>query len=183
MRLPKMFAGDLLRTILRAVDGGTFHERVHKGIGPNRELCLGGGTALGLLGFLTNDENLFRIVRRITCCAAITCFDGRVYRTLPAGGHCDAWHSDTGAHRLVAMSVNLSRDPYRGGVLRIRERSSRRIVRKVHNVGLGDAVLFRIDPRFEHRITDVQGSAAKTAFAGWFQSQPDFRSLVKGILL
>jgi hypothetical protein len=31
----------------------------------------------------------------------------------------------------------------------------------------------------EHRVTEVVGIHPKTAFAGWFRSQPDFFALLK----
>jgi hypothetical protein len=75
------------------------------------------------------------------------------------------------------MSVNLGGD-YQGGVLQIRERDSQCICHQVTNTGPGDAIVFRLDPRLQHRITDVEGSTAKTAYAGWFRSQPDFAAVV-----
>ena len=50
------------------------------------------------------------------------------------------------------MSVNFSTGVYAGGVLRIRDRESGKIVSEVANVGIGDAVIFRLSDRLEHRI-------------------------------
>ena len=68
--------------------------------------------------------------------------------------------------RLVAMSLNFSTGVYAGGVLRIRDRESGKIVSEVANVGIGDAVIFRLSDRLEHRIMEPDGTASKTAFAG-----------------
>jgi hypothetical protein len=43
----------------------------------------------------------------------------------------------------------------------------------------GSAHIFRIDPRFEHCVTPVTAGSPRTAFAGWFQSAPDFRAVIR----
>ena len=48
----------------------------------------------------------------------------------------------------------------------------------IANVGPGDAILFSIADEFQHRVTPMQGSVAKTAFAGWFGSTRDYRDTV-----
>ena len=97
---------------------------------------------------------------------------GRVYRMIPGSGHYDSWHSDMIGHRMIGMSINLSPEPYSGGVFQLRERDSEQILYEVANTGLGDAILFRLADHLQHRITDVDGTIPKTAFAGWFQSEP-----------
>jgi hypothetical protein len=34
-------------------------------------------------------------------------------------------------------------------------------------------VIFRIAPELQHRVSAVEGDAAKTSYAGWFVSDPD----------
>ncbi len=93
---------------------------------------------------------------------------------MPKRGHYDSWHSDIDlkTERMVAMSINLSPRIYRGGSLQIRYKKSKKIIQEITNIGLGDAIIFRVDPRLEHRVTDLKGKEAKTAFAGWFQMNP-----------
>lgn len=136
-------------------------------------------TTTELLHFLVNDPRLFQIIQQITGCALIGCFSGRVYHVVPGRGHHDSWHTDMVQRRMIAMSINLSAESYRGGVLQIRERESKRMIHEVANIGLGDAIIFRIASHLEHRIADVEGAVAKTAFAGWFRSQPNYRALLK----
>jgi predicted 2-oxoglutarate/Fe(II)-dependent dioxygenase YbiX len=73
------------------------------------------------------------------------------------------------------MSINLEAQPYEGGALMIRERESERVIEQIENTGAGDAVLFRIDPAFQHRATAVT-RGVKTAFAGWFRSEEPLRA-------
>jgi hypothetical protein len=179
LRLPELLEPELLNFIQARIDGGEFYERVHQAIGPNKELCLTGNAASGALFCLMNDERLFQIIQSITECELPRCFEGRVYRAIPNHGHNDAWHDDIGENRLIGLSINLSREVYSGGVLQIRNRDSGEMVAEVANVGAGDAIVFRLARYLEHRITEVKGAISKTAFAGWFRSQPDWVSLFR----
>jgi hypothetical protein len=173
VRLPELFEPGLLRFIQTEIEGGEFYERVHQGIKSNKELCMKQNGAYGALLLSLNDEKLFGMIQSITQCDRIGCFEGR--------GHHDSWHSDMAEDRLVAMSINLSTEVYTDGTLQIRENMSERIVTEVPNVGSGDAIIFRLAPHLQHRITEVRGNALKTAFAGWFRAKPDFLSLLKGV--
>ena len=135
--------------------------------------------AFGALLFLINDEKLFQLIQDITQCALIDCFEGRVYRVNPGDGHHDSWHNDIGEGRVVGMSLNLSREVYSGGVLQIRNRETEAVISEAANTGFGDAVVFRLSRDLQHRITEVEGSASKTAFAGWFRAQRNVSSSLK----
>src|SRR5712692_3279358 len=91
-RLPQILEPSLLRLIQDHMHASEFHEFVHEGVGT--ELCLAHNNTVGLLHFLANSPELFRIVEQITGCGRIGCFAGRVYRMLPGRHHHDSWHSD-----------------------------------------------------------------------------------------
>jgi hypothetical protein len=170
----------LLHIIQQRINDAEFYERVHEGIGPNKELCMRDDNPItNLLYFLLNNPRLLDLIRQLTQSGPIGSFSGRVYRFVPGSGHHDAWHDDLGEHRMIGISVNLSDDVYSGGVLQIRDRKSRELVHEVANIGRGDALIFRLADHLQHRVTEVEGTAPKTAFAGWFRSEPDFLSLVK----
>src|SRR5262249_11041355 len=155
-----------------------FQDRTHEGIG--REQCLPGDSVTSiLLNFLFNNSKLFDVVQSITGCERVGSFSGRVYRLLARPGYGDSWHDDWSDHRMIAVSVNLSVERYDGGVLQIRDRKSPADIQDVVNTGFGDAVIFRLADHLEHRVTNVEGTIPKTAFAGWFLAQPDFLSLLK----
>lgn|SRR5574341_318550 len=179
-RLPEFLDTATLTFVQEAVERGEFYERSHPGIKSNKELCMKQNAAYGALLLFMNDERLFQIIERVTGCAPIGCFEGRVYRFAPGLGHHDAWHSDMAEDRLIALSVNLSPEPYSGGILQMRDAGSRKILSQVPNLGRGDAVLFRLSAQLQHRITRVSGAVSKTAFAGWFRAKPDFLSLLRG---
>lgn len=167
----------LLQLLLAAADSAEFYERTHHGIGV--ELCASPGVLSGTLELACNDPALFAAIDALTGCGPIGCFEGRVYRLAPSAGHYDSWHSDVGQDRLIAMSINLSREPFEGGLLQIRKADSEEILSEVANPVTGDAVIFRIHPDYRHRVGTVTGRHSRTAWAGWFRSQPDFGELLR----
>jgi hypothetical protein len=179
VRLRQLLAPELLRLVQLQIAGTEFHERTyHASVNPPPVALSmsAGGTAFALLRFLVNNHQLFHVVRQITGIGRIGCVEGEVYRMVPGLGHSDCWHDDLGRGRMLSMAINLSTETYCGGVLQIREVETGRIVHEVANTGFGDAVLFRIGPHLEHRVTPVEGAAARTVFAAWFFAEPDYRS-------
>jgi 2OG-Fe(II) oxygenase superfamily len=177
IRLPGLIAADLLAVLLERITRARFEERVHDGIQSNRELWMTEPCLTGVLHVLGNSRPLCELVETVSGRGPIRSFAGRVYRVVPGCGHHDAWHDDMVGDRVVAMSVNLSAEPFEGGVLQIRERATRRIVHEIANTGPGDAIVFRLSSALEHRITEIRGRGAKTAFAGWFRSVPGHPAL------
>ena len=180
LKLAGFIDAALLALLLDTADLADFHERRHEGIGV--ELCATPGTLSGTLELASNDPVLFAAINDLTGCGAIGCFEGRVYRLAPASAHFDSWHSDVGQDRLIAMSVNLSRRPFEGGLLQIRRADSPQILSEVANPVAGDAVIFRIHPDYQHRVGTVTGQYARTAWAGWFRTQPTFGNLLRAHL-
>jgi hypothetical protein len=131
------------------------------------------------LEFLTNDAVLFEVVRAITGCDPVGCFRGRVYRLTPDTGQMTDWHTDLTQGRMATMSINLSTEPYDGGILQFREPGSENILSEVANTGAGDVVLFRIAKGLEHRVTALRGTVSRTAYAGWFLREPRFADVLK----
>jgi len=178
VRLEGFLDRELRDEIVAGIEGADFYERSHGKIGT--EGCMEANPTLTRLLLLANDPRLFELIRRITGCGEIGCFDGRVYRISPAADHSDSWHSDMADHRMIAMSVNLSPIPYDGGALEIRDERSGEIVHTESAPALGDAVIFRLAEELRHRVMPVEGTVPRTAFAGWFKSQPDFLSVLRG---
>jgi hypothetical protein len=177
IRLSDFFDPELLQQLKNRIDRADWHELVHEGIGV--ENCISDKGVTGVLNFLMNNENLFRLIEKITECGSIGSFGGRLYRMVPGSGHHDSWHTDMGEYRLLALSMNLTKEIYQGGVLQICERKTGASLQEIPNNGFGDAILFRLASHLQHRITNMDGIIPKTAFAGWFRSQPDFRSVLK----
>ncbi len=177
VKVPRFLASDLFAELLAEMRPEDFYERTHKGFGSEASLRYD-SPVVALLWLLANDDRLFRFVEALAGCAAIGSFLGRVYRFTDSPSHHDDWHDDLGDNRLVALSVNLSSEPFDGGLLQIRDRASGEILHEESNTGPGDALIFQIAPELQHRVGRVTGDRPKTAFAGWFKSEPDFKTLV-----
>ena len=168
IRFRQFLDRELLERIQRAVDEGTFAPRADAGIA--EELCLEANRANDILTFVMNAPQMFELVRSLTGCGEIKHFAGRIYRFDPRVAHHDSWHDDTsgGDKRAAGFSLNLSRQPYRGGTFQIREKTKSDDIVEIENTGAGDAFFFRIAPELQHRVTNVEGEHPKTAYAGWF---------------
>src|SRR4051794_1159093 len=177
MQLRGFIEPALLETLHRELARAPFYDRSHGAIGT--ELCLVPSALSAALELMANDPELLAMIEALTACGPIGCFEGRVYRMVPGAGHHDSWHSDVGENRIIAMSVNLSTSDYSGGVTEFRRVADERPFDSVANTGLGDAILFRIDPGLRHRVTLVEGREPKTAWAGWFRSSPRFEDLIR----
>jgi len=175
VRLPAILDQGLLGVAQSQLGASQFEEKTAN---LYRELTVADSALPFALLLLLNNQRLFKLVEEITGCGHIGCFRGRIYRIVPGANHHVEWHTDLNGTRLVALSVNLTTEPYEGGILSIREAATERVLCEVTNSGFGDAILFRIDERLQHRVSDVQGTVAKTALAGWFESAPDYRTLL-----
>ena len=169
--LPGLVAPGVLEWVQDELERATFDARDYDGLAG--ELTLDEGTPLvARLLFLLNDPVLHHAIGEISETGPIVRFDARIYRRLPVAEHYDNWHDDLqGARRVATMSVNLGSEPYRGGELLLRRKGSTELLATMHNTRPGDALLFRIDPALEHRVTSVS-DGVKTALAGWFGSAP-----------
>jgi hypothetical protein len=178
LHLPGFIDGELLSVIQNHIELDGFCVHVHDTL-PSRpvDLRLNQGRAWALLLLLTNDASFLDFVRTLTRHPEIQSFAGAVARRVPGAGHEDAWHSDAVQGRLAALTVNLSREAHEGGVLQIREEPAGNIVFQLTNTDPGDAVLFKIDTRLKHRVTSPEGRTSRTAFAGWFVTDPVRRVL------
>jgi hypothetical protein len=181
IRLPGLLDPSVLAFAQRQLEAAPFDELTDLSDDTHQpfafELKQTTGRAMGLLYLLINDPCFFQVIRRITGCDPVGCFKGRIYRIIPGQGHYDSWHDDVGWHRMVGMSINLSTDIFSGGLFQLRNiRSNDRL--DIANQGFGDAILFRIADYLEHQVSEMSGIHPKTALAGWFCSQPDFRRLL-----
>jgi hypothetical protein len=173
--LPKLLEPELLDIILRRIERASFPRYNDDGI--TFQVTMDDPATFDLLLFLVNNPEFHRIVQRATGCRRIANFRGRVYRMIASENHHIRWHSDVHDHRLVAFSLNLTLGKFQGGALQIRNRDSEELLHEVRNIGLGDAVLFRVTRKLLHRVLPVEGDMPRTAMAGWFRwGKEDFHS-------
>jgi hypothetical protein len=168
--VPALFGPALLAEVRDELERAPFEQRDYDGLAGELALDVSAALVRRLL-FLVNDPELFRAVHAITGRGPLVRFDGRIYRRVATPEHYDNWHDDLhDPNHWVAMSVNLG-GAYEGGVLHVRRKGTAEPLVSLHNTGPGAAVLFRVAPELEHRVTSVSGGV-KTAMAGWFAPTP-----------
>jgi hypothetical protein len=168
VRLPRLLEPSILDFIQARLDHSRWETMSHGNIGD--EYITSDLPTTSLLHFAINRPKFRAVIEEITRCKGLRWFKGRLYRMVAEAGHYDRWHSDAADSREIGMSVNLSRDLFRGGLFMLRETNTKRTLARVANTGPADALIFRISPDLEHRISDLEGAELKTAFAGWFRS-------------
>jgi hypothetical protein len=177
VHLPRFLHPALLAFIQRSLRTARFDDRVDEEIA--REQCMADNATLAMLWLLMNDARLFDVIGRITGCAPLEYFSGRVYLMRADADHYDRWHSDMSYGRRIGMSVNLSEGEFQGGAFELRRADAESAQWSIANTGPGDAILFRIDHNLRHRVTAVVGRVPRVAYAGWFQGGPGLLSLLK----
>jgi len=165
VRLPGFLDEPVLDRIRSYVDEGEFSIRRYRGM--PIEPRMDAGKAAGLLLLLINDPALFDLVRAITRCRRIGRFDGAIRRMIPGREHEEPWHGEIFGHGLVGMSIDLSAGPYSGGVVQMRDRYSYEVYTEV-DTEPGDAVLVRLAPFLQRRVTAVEGGDPRTSYSGRF---------------
>lgn len=124
-----------------------------------------------LLIVLLSDKRLFKLVEELSGCPPIARLTGGVYRMEPGARHFVSWHGDLGeTSRVMTLTVNLGREPVRGGLFQIRKADETRLLAELPYERGGDGILFRLHPGLRHRSTRVVGTVPKTIFSCWFHT-------------
>jgi hypothetical protein len=169
VRLPGFLSPELLQRLQQQMEAAAFRDKLHKGIG--QELRMEPSVGEHMIMFMLNMAPVLSFVSAING-QVVRGFHGRIYRMEPRPEHYDSWHDDLMEGRTCAISINVG-EPYEGGALEMRLRSSEQLLWTLHNTGPGDAILFALRADLQHRITSVTGTRKKTAFAGWFSDRDD----------
>jgi hypothetical protein len=120
-----------------------------------------------------NRSPLLRLLECVTDRSPIRSITGHIARLAPGTHQQLTWHDDENdAERMLGLSVHLGSDPYQGGLFQLRTKHDRQIRWDIGNTGPGDAIIFTVAPAFEHRVTPVTGTVARTVFAGWAMASP-----------
>lgn len=166
LKFPGFLEPSLLKYSMKQLKRASFFDMEFKNIGS--ELNMKANVLDSMFLFFLNDPDLLRLLEDITGMGPLKSYTGRLYRFEPGKGHHDSWHQDTMDRRKLALSINLSEGAYKGGILQLREKKSKKMLAEMSNTGPGDALLFRLGTHLEHQLTPLEGRTAKTAYAGWF---------------
>jgi hypothetical protein len=184
--LPKLLEPELLDDVLRVIEKADFVAKIEGEVGDEFGHVMHiprDQPALFVFHLVLNRPEFFKIIEYIAECPPIGNFFGRIHRSQPDANHQIEWHGDNADHRMVGISINLSRVPYTGGEFQIRDKQSENITNEISNLGLGDAFLFGISPELQHRLKPVESGGNRTVGVGWFRSHPDWPTFSKGFFL
>lgn len=122
------------------------------------------------LGFALCHQPLIDWINRVTGSAVSRHLLGGIARLRAGSHHQMDWHDD---HldvpvRQLAVTINLSSAAYEGGRFELRCKGQKEILFSHHHREPGSLVLFRVDPRLEHRVTAVESGGPRLVYAGWF---------------
>jgi SAM-dependent methyltransferase len=123
--------------------------------------------ASALLFLLVSDPELFKLVRSITGCRRIGRFEGDLLLTPPGPEHAERWHGDIFGHGMVSLDIDLSAEPYSGGALELRDRHTEEQLCS-GRTDPGDALLTRVAPFLQERLTAVEGDLPRRVYRGRF---------------
>ena len=126
---------------------------------------------LAVMNFMLNDEFLFRALEKITGCKPIDNFVGRIHRS-EDNDHGIDWHGDNSDNRLLAITLCLGTEHYTGANFEIRKKGTTDIMRQISYLKAGDAIVFKIAPELEHRLSLLE-SGRRTVCVGWFRSKAE----------
>jgi hypothetical protein len=176
----------LMNDIAAGLETAHFHDTQHLDTKNRRfakdQTIDGRHVVTHIFHFVLNNPVLFEFVQVITECPKVGSFSGRIYRTASGTDHYLSWHDDRdNGERLIGVSVNLGKTAYSGGIFQLRDRRSKTVLNEISNTATGGALIFRISPDLEHRITPVEGENPKIAGAGWFLSDRSGLRTIKDI--
>lgn len=181
--LPGFLSPAILRPLMKWVEQARFGERheVSSRVGVFGTTLFVPETdpALFLLKFILNRADLFRFSEQVSGCDKIGNFIGRLHRTTAGSNQQIDWHHDVVDGRILGICINLSAEPYSGGVFELRD-PAQHFKASVKRAAAGDAFLFRIDKGWEHRLTAVE-SGYRTVGVGWFRTAPEWSSYAPGM--
>jgi hypothetical protein len=179
-RLPGFMDPRLLNPLLNWLESARFQVKneLHEGRVFGTTLFVPSSEpSLFLLHFILNRPALFKEVERVTGCAKLGNFTGRIHRTSIESHHHIDWHDDRVHTRTVGINIGLSTESYTGGMFQLRDAQGR-VRAEVGRTAAGDAFLFRIGEGWQHRLTPVE-SGRRTVAVGWFLLEPDWQQFAK----
>ena len=166
--LPSALDAALLETILRVSRGGPFVPEQIGTIGSRtiEERDLAGRA----LRFALERREFLQWLESVAGCDRLHHITGFVAEMAVGTGQGLGWHDDRnegGLGRRLAITVHLSDAPYEGGWFELREKATERILVRAGALPPGSVMIFRVDPRLTHRVTELTGGGPRRVFAGW----------------
>lgn len=131
VRLAQLLEPSILDFVYSRLEKSQWETMSHRDIGV--EYVTTDLPATALLHFAMNRPRFRSAIEEITGRKALRWFKGRIYRMVADAGHYDNWHDDVINSNEIGLSLNLSRNSFRGGRFVLRRRDSGRVLARVAN--------------------------------------------------
>lgn len=116
-----------------------------------------------------NRANLMQWIEETTQCGPLKAVGGHVVQTRPVVGDQLSWHNDLNdAERCLAITINLSEQPYAGGLFELGVAATREVLLRHRHVAPGSALLFEVAPGLVHRVLPLTSGGPRRIYTGWF---------------
>ncbi len=162
-------APDFLGRLLALCNGGHFVSDAVEGLG-HREVEKP-GRAGGALTLALKRAELVRWLEGVTACGPLADVDGRIVQTWPRPDDQLVWHDDlTERRRRLAITINLTEQPYEGGLFELRDARRGTLLFQHRHDALGTALIFEVARGLEHRVLPLTAGGPRRVYTGWFFS-------------
>jgi hypothetical protein len=128
----------------------------------------------GLISLLLSRPALLGWLEKATGLSPIKAVTGRLVQTRANDRDALAWHDDLSDNaRLLAVVINLSDQPYDGGIFELRKVGTDAPFLTHQHQKSGSMMLFAVRPDLQHRVTKLLSGGPRRVYAGWFLSEPE----------
>jgi 2OG-Fe(II) oxygenase superfamily len=128
----------------------------------------------GTISLMLGRRGLFDWLEQATGCGPIKALAGRIAQTRANEQDELVWHDDSDSpDRLLGVVVNLSDQPYEGGLFELRRKGAPEPLFRYRHIRPGSITLFAVRSDLEHRVLPVTAGGPRRVYAGWMMAQPE----------
>lgn len=172
LALDHALSPDLLDLLMRQAAGASYIDDDVRYIGTRQ--IESPQRVSGSISLMLGRAPLFEWLEQATGCGRIKALAGRIAQTRANDQDELAWHDDYDMpDRLLGVVVNLSDQPYEGGMFELRRKGEEEPLFRYHHTRPGTMTLFAVRRDLEHRVLPVTSGGPRRVFAGWMLSRPE----------
>jgi hypothetical protein len=128
----------------------------------------------GRISLAAGRGELFSWIEAATGCAPIKALAGRIAQTRANDRDELVWHDDSDlTNRLLAVVINLSGQPYEGGLFELRRKREAEPLFSYRHTRPGSITLFAVRSDLERRVGPVTAGGPRRVYAGWMMDAPE----------
>lgn len=117
--------------------------------------------------YLINQKNYIEFLEAVTGCEPIGQMRGHAYVSDSKEKRGYGFHSDDDGNRYFLVSMNITPQPYEGGVFTMRNSKSKETLFQIHNNESYGALIAPIGDHLEHEVSHVSGTVTRLSLLSW----------------